>query len=87
MIPPVNHRRVLNGWDLFKSTLAFDMFFQPHNVELLKDVDYRFESDRLRRAAGAFKSRLVDTEQELIRAGVDMKKYIPLDEIATSIQY
>jgi len=85
-IAAVPRRRILGGWDLFKSTLAFDMFFQPHNVALLKDVDYGFESDRLQKAAEVFRKALVDTERRL-SAEVDVTKYIPLAEIATSIQY
>jgi hypothetical protein len=85
-IEAVNHRRILNGWDLFKATLAFDMFFQPHNVALLKDVEYAFGTEKLQDAARDFREALVATEKRL-STEVNVENYIPLAEIATSIQY
>ena len=63
------------------------MFFQPHNVELLNDVDYGFEEPELQQVAAEFREAMQQTQQDLIREGVDVDKYIPLEEIATSIQY
>lgn len=86
-VPGYNRKKILHGWDLFKSTLAFEMFFKPHNVELLQDVAYGFEDAGLQQAAAQFVKALHQTEQQLIRDGVDIAKYAPLSKIATSIQY
>ncbi len=86
-ISPLNRRQILNGWDLFKATLAFDMFFQPHNIELLKDVRYGFDDEGLRKREADFRVALAATEEQLRLDGVDIDRYIPLGEIATSIQY
>jgi hypothetical protein len=83
----VKRRSILSGWDLFRATLAFDMFFQPHNVSLLKDADYGFESVPLQAAAAKFHKALVETEEQLKGDGVDIDKYISLSEIAASIQH
>ncbi|MGK2914450.1 MAG: hypothetical protein ACSLE5_08355 [Porticoccaceae bacterium] len=85
--PAYSRRQILSGWDMFKSTLAFEMFFKPHNVALLKDVTYDFDSETLRAAAGQFIADLAATEQRLIKDGVDIRRYARVDELASSIQY
>ncbi len=85
--PAYDRRDFTSGWDMFKSTLAFEMFFKPHNIQLLKDITYGFESETLRAAEQQFQSDLVETEKRLIADGIDVHQYIPLDEIACSIQY
>jgi hypothetical protein len=82
-----NRRDVLNGWDLFKSTLAFNMFFQPHNVELLKDVKYKFKDHALATHAKTFRQELLATEKKLVAEGIDVTRIAPLSQIAASIQY
>jgi hypothetical protein len=86
-VPGYDHKKILKGWDLFKSTLAFEMFFKPHNVELIENVDYGFEETELQEYAKEFREALHRTERELIEDGVDVAKYAPLSKIATSIQY
>ncbi len=85
--PAYARQQILSGWDMFKCTLAFEMFFKPHNVALLNDVTYDFESETLRAAAGEFIADLAATEQRLIKEGVDMKNYARLEDLASSIQY
>jgi hypothetical protein len=85
--PAYPRSRILSGWDMFKSTLAFEMFFKPHVVTRLKDVKYRFGSESLRAAAEEFQSDLVATENRLIADGIDLDRYIRLDEFSSSIQY
>jgi hypothetical protein len=46
-----------------------------------------FREGPLRELEGAFRAALPATEDQLRRDGVDIDKYIPLGEIATSIQY
>ena len=60
--PAYRRSQILSGWDMFKSTLAFEMFFKPHNVELLKDVRYAFTDPLLIAAASQFKTDLAATE-------------------------
>jgi hypothetical protein len=86
-LPEFNRRKVLNGWDLFKSTLAFNMFFQPHNVALLKNVKYSFHDRALANHVRTFRQELHATEKKLIAEGIDVKPIAPLNQIATSIQY
>lgn len=86
-VPGFDRKKLFNGWDLFKATLAFEMFFKPHNVVLLEDADYGFEQPALQQAVTKFMQALRQTEQELIKDGVDVEKYAPLSKIATSIQY
>ena len=86
-VPGYNSKKILKGWDLFKSTLAFEMFFKPHNVVLLQDVVYGFDDPALQQAAARFVQALHQTEQQLIKDGVDVTRYAPLSKIATSIQY
>ena len=78
---------MLKGWDLFKSTLAFNMFFQPHNVALLKDVKYEFKDRVLAGHAKTFRQELLATEKKLVAEGIDVKRIAPLSQIAASIQY
>jgi hypothetical protein len=86
-LPEFNRRKVLDGRDLFKSTLAFNMFFQPHNVALLKDVKYGFEDRALAEHAETFRQELLAAEKKLAAEGIDVDRIAPLSQIATSIQY
>lgn len=85
--PAYRRSQILSGWDMFKSTLAFEMFFKPHNVELLKDVRYAFTDPLLIAAASQFKTDLAATERELVAAGIDVTQYATLDQMSCSIQY
>lgn len=85
--PAYKRSEILDGWDIFRSTLGFEMFFKPHNIQLLKDIDYAFDSETLRASAQAFQAALQATEARLIAEGVKVEHYAPLAEIACSIQY
>jgi len=86
-IPAFARKDVLHGWDLFKSTLAFEMFFRPLIVTHLLDAQYHFETPALRAAAERFKKALRVTEQRLADEGVNLDQYARLHELASSIQY
>lgn len=86
-IPAFRRRDVLHGWDMFKSTLAFEMFFRPHIVTHLLDADYPFDDPAQQAAAARFKQALRATEQRLAAQGVNLDQYARLDELASSIQY
>jgi hypothetical protein len=85
--PAYARSEILSGWDMFKSTLAFEIFFKPHNITLLKDVHYGFESESLRAAAEQFRRELRQTEERLRKDRIDVDAYARLDEMACSIQY
>lgn len=86
-VPAYRRHEILSGWDLFKSTLAFEMFFRPHIVTHLLDARYHFEDPALQVAASRFKAALQATERRLADEGVNLDQYARLDELASSIQY
>ena len=85
--PAYRRSQILSGWDMFKSTLAFEMFFRPHIVTPLLEARYRFEDPVLQAAAARFKQSLRATEQRLADDGVHLDQYARLHELASSIQY
>lgn len=85
--PAYRRSEILSGWDMFKSTLAFEIFFKPHNVETMLEAQYEFDSESLRAAARRFKSALRQTEARLIDSGLDIDRYARVEDFASSIQY
>ena len=85
----LDRSRLSRKIDLFKSHLAHRMFFAPTTVTKLVDVEYHFGNDErgkaLRDEENAFKERLRSVEAGLRADGVPI--YMPLDEMAASIQY
>ncbi|WP_236518214.1 hypothetical protein [Sandaracinus amylolyticus] len=71
--------------DLFKSHLAHRMFFAPTTVTKLIDTEYDFGTDALRAVHNEFIERLRRVDADLPSRGI--KRFIPLGEIAASIQY
>ena len=61
------------------------MFFAPHVVEGIANVEYGFDEPNLRQAALEFRSALVETETSLKNDNI--KLYVPLKEIASSVQF
>lgn len=86
-----------NWIDLFKSNLTDILFYKPHNVTWLKDVDYDFEgmtNNRYNKSllieldgiANKFiKSELHRTEAELEKK--EVKIFTKLKDMAASLQY
>ena len=68
--------------DRFRTEMARRMFFEPRPVELLIDVDYRFDSPRLRDAVSRFRVGL-----DAVDATLDVPKVARWYELASSIQY
>lgn len=71
--------------DLVAGRMCSRMYFQPHVLERLVDADYRFEGEALKGAVARFREELVLTEVGLLADG--HRVYVPLDSIATSVQY
>ncbi len=82
---PVDRKKLSRKIDIFKSYLAHRMFFAPTNVTVLLNVDYGFETDLLRAAQTKFKERLRAVDASFEANGVP--RYIPIAEVAASIQY
>lgn len=79
---PVDRRALVYWEDLFRQYMAHEMYFKPTAVRPLAGVRYRFAPRELAWAAERFRAdlRAVDARW----AG---KGFIPLEEIATSIQF
>ncbi|HKX99836.1 MAG TPA: hypothetical protein VJL86_08960 [Steroidobacteraceae bacterium] len=94
-VPPPTSRQckgyarwqLVYGWDIFKATLAFEMFFKPHVIYPLADVQYRFHEPALAKAAAEFRADLAATDQALAAEGVRVDRYIRHHQLSTSIQY
>jgi len=71
--------------DFFKSWLTDKLFYEPHNVTWLKDVDYRFEDEHLQGLNAQFLHELRAVEQDLTNREVTL--FAKLDDLACSIQY
>lgn len=84
-IPPLDRKAMVTWWDIFKHKYERQMFFVARNVTLLKDVRYNFNKPHeasLRELNEQFLKDLHKTEKSLT-----VFNYIPLDQIARSIQY
>ncbi|MAQ16892.1 MAG: hypothetical protein CMN30_19125 [Sandaracinus sp.] len=85
----LDRRTLSTKIDLFKSHLAHRMFFAPTTVTRLMEVDYEFGYDAqgkaLRAEENALKERLRAVEAGLRADGIPI--FMPLDEMAASIQY
>jgi hypothetical protein len=82
---PVDRRALSRKVDQFKSHLAHRMFFAPTNVTLLMGVEYDFQTDALRAAHAAFREQLRTVDASFEDKGI--RRYIPIGDVAASIQY
>ena len=71
----------LSRVDLFRQEMARQMFYEVHTIRRLTDVHYGFREPELQAAAQAFQADL----RRCDRAQPD--RFIPLDQIACSIQF
>ncbi|MEW5851894.1 MAG: hypothetical protein AB2A00_24100 [Myxococcota bacterium] len=81
-IPKQDPAKFMKKVDVFKYKMAAKMFFDPTNVTLLHEVDYNFTDPQLIQANNVFLQALRETE-----ANLKVKNFIPLNQIACSIQY
>lgn len=76
-------RRKLVSWeDAVRHRMAHEMYFKTNTLQRLVDVTYTFGDPGLQGAAKQFFADL-----RAIDAAPGTRKFIPLDEIASSIQY
>ncbi|MBT7610933.1 MAG: hypothetical protein HN576_14320 [Bacteriovoracaceae bacterium] len=76
--------KLCNPIDLMKYYLADSLFFSPSTVTSLIDTEYNFLEKGQRKAVQEFKEDLINAEKELLKKGI---KYMPLKEIAASVQF
>ncbi len=81
----INRKTLTNAVDHMKYKMAQKLFFAPTNVTRLMDVNYNFDSNRLRELNAYFREDLRKTAKKLKETS--LREYIPLEEIACSIQY
>lgn len=78
---PVDRTRLRWRRDAVHHWMARRMYFQAITLQRLVDVDYGFEDTALDAEAATFRERLHQLDREVPH------RYIPLEHIATSIQY
>jgi hypothetical protein len=79
--PRLDRGRLVWKRDVFRQWLARRMYFEPSTVVSLVDVKYGFDDSRLQADAAAFRQRLLRLDRKLPR------RFIPLERIASSIQF
>ncbi|MAF77820.1 MAG: hypothetical protein CME60_06625 [Halobacteriovoraceae bacterium] len=79
---PLNKARIFNRTDLHKHHLAMEMFFKPTNLITILEATYPTKTVNERLAVEDFKDAL-----ELREENLKIPNYIPLSEVACSIQY
>jgi hypothetical protein len=87
-LPNYDRSKLVRWYDIFKHDYERKMFFVPRNVRLLQDVKYDFNKPHeagLRELNVAFIKNLKETDAGLEKRGIF--RYMPLDQIPTSIQY
>jgi hypothetical protein len=83
VVPPLESLTTVR--DNFNYRMCMRMFFQPYVVSRLAEVDYGFEEPALRKANDEFRYALQALQATL--AGDGIPGYVPLDEIAASVQF
>lgn len=79
-----SRKKLQTANDLMRYKLAMRLFFGPTVVTKFIDVKYDFNSPHLLNRADRFIDELKQTEKDLKQQGLD---YIPLDDIARTIQF
>lgn len=80
----IARKKLVRFWDSGKYRMAQRLFFRPTTVTSLIEADYRCMNEAEREAVKVFKAELRAIDDEVKKRGIC---YIPLDEIAASIQY
>ncbi|WP_394202987.1 hypothetical protein [Shewanella waksmanii] len=76
--------QLVTWYDMMKYFMADRLFFSPTTITTLAESQYAFMDSEQQQAVEEFKTALLIAENELIERGVN---YMPLDEIAASIQF
>lgn len=75
--------KLLTKEDYIRHKFANIMFFKENNLTLLRDMRYKFKNKVLNQYVRDFEQSLIKVDKSL----AEKDRYIPLDEIAASIQY
>jgi hypothetical protein len=78
----LKQRKLITYEDYFRHKLAWRMYFKPNNIITLLDTKYQHTAEYELQQIAEFKSKLIDYDKNL-----KVKKYIPITEMACSIQY
>lgn len=81
-VPALDRSKLVNREDIARQHLASKMFFEPTVLTRLLDAEYQFQDPTLASATGEFREALRATERNL-----PVKRYVPLDAMASSIQF
>ncbi len=78
-------KTLVTSGDTFNYRMCTLMFFRPYVVERLASIDYGFGTPQLRKANAEFRNDLTALQETLDREGIPT--YVPLDHIASSVQF
>jgi hypothetical protein len=78
----LDRRELVSREDLFRHQIAREMYFRTSTITRLRDVDYEFPTRELQRENAEFRAEL-----ERVGQATSMGRFIPLEEIACSIQF
>jgi hypothetical protein len=81
-LEPLDRRKLLRRGDLFRHQMARKMYFQPNTIQRLTDVRYECQTRQETLASADFfrRMRLLDRQK-------GMRAFVPLNDLASSIQY
>lgn len=79
---PLKKGKIFNRGDLHRHHLAMEMYFKPTNLITILDAKYTTFNAKEALAVEKFKDNLTQIEENL-----DTLNYLPLNQVATSIQY
>jgi len=80
----IKRSKLCSPTDLMKLYMADRLFYKPTTITSLIKTKYKFKTAEQSLAVEAFKADLRSAEQELLTMGI---KYMPLKDIAASIQF
>lgn len=80
----ISRKKLNKFWDIGKYLMARRLFFKATTVTSLLDTIYEFNEDKHKNAAKKFKEDLRRVDREMKEKGIC---FIPLEEIAASIQF
>ena len=81
-IPSLNRRKLVHREDLARHYLANEMFFRPTVLTKMTDAKYNFMESELQQLSRQFQDDLHATERDM-----PVRRYVPLDAMASSIQF
>lgn len=80
-----NLETMVTSGDNFNYRMCTLMFFRPYVIERLADIDYGFDTPQLRDANAGLRTDLIALQSMLDSQRVPI--YVPLDGIASSVQF